>query len=70
MIALGLSVVGTGTAAGPTLVVTVMMTVASVLAMLGPFLLPRAERHAGSPPSLSNSPASRSARPATLPPSS
>jgi hypothetical protein len=40
--ALALSIAATGTAVGPTFVLTVMMSVASVLAMVGPFVLPDA----------------------------
>ncbi|MEM6784196.1 MAG: hypothetical protein AAF624_10745 [Bacteroidota bacterium] len=51
--ALVLSYLGTGTAAGPTLVATVMMATASLLAVTGPFLLPEAAQEAprrGAPP--------------------
>lgn len=79
--ALALSIVATGSAVGPALVVTVMMAVASALAMAGPFVLPEAEgsRRTASgpagaarvptrPPSMP--PGRTPTRPPTLPPSS
>ncbi|MEM8560346.1 MAG: hypothetical protein AAGG50_21195 [Bacteroidota bacterium] len=54
VVAFVLSYLGTGTGAGPALVITVMMAMASLLAVTGPFLLPEAEkatpRRSGAPP--------------------
>ncbi|MDT0632780.1 hypothetical protein RQM47_00835 [Rubrivirga sp. S365] len=61
--ALALSVAAYGPGVGPVLVVTVMMTVASVLAVAGPFLLPEVARPArGTRPARG----ARPARPAPL----
>jgi len=57
--ALSISIVSTGTAVGPVLVLTAMMSAGSALAILGPFFLPngasrnrrsRAKTSAGRPP--------------------
>jgi drug/metabolite transporter (DMT)-like permease len=68
--ALSISIVWTGTAVGPVLVLTAMMVAGSALAILGPFVLPgggsrnrrsRAKTSAGRPPSRP------AARPVNLP---
>lgn len=69
--AFALSVVATRSAVGPTLVLTVMMATASVLAMIGPFLLPDAggtARPRSSPADgADSSPQRPASRPARLP---
>ena len=65
--ALVLSAVGTGTAGGPVYVVTVMMAVASALAMVGPLLLPQTEAARSRTPRPGAS-ARTPSRPSTLPP--
>ncbi|HHP7238797.1 hypothetical protein [Longibacter sp.] len=67
--ALSLSIVSTGTAVGPVLVLTAMMVAGSALAIFGPFVLPKRDsRHRRSAAeSSANRPPSRpTARPANL----
>lgn len=69
--ALALSVVATCSAVGPTLVLTVMMAMASVLAIIGPYLMPEADGTARPRSSQSDgadaSPQRPASRPARLP---
>jgi hypothetical protein len=70
VVALALSVAATRSAVGPALVLTVMMAVASALAMIGPFLLPDAEtaRPRPSPAPQKRSSSRPAPRPPNLPP--
>lgn len=70
--ALAVSVAATGSAVGPAMVLTVMMTAASALAVAGPFLLPEAEGarpRAPRPAPGGVAPARPPKRPPTCPPS-